>query len=114
MMTPKHTADVGCHDSNIDLVVTNNTMCTYVGYKQLDDAWGDFPLVVDVGFGSRVYHKLSNRLSTVCTDWRLYQEVLERCEAMFDGPQYKENTIDRQYGQFIDTLRYVVLFVSKK
>lgn len=61
-----------------------------------------------------IYHKVSNRLSTVCTDWSLYQKLLERCVTLFEDPKYKENTIERQYVQFIDMLRYVVSFMFKK
>lgn len=38
--TVTHIGDVGCHDSNIDLVVTNDIMGSCVGCKQLNDAWG--------------------------------------------------------------------------
>lgn len=33
---------------------------------------------------------------------------------MFHSERYNTNTVDGQYTQFIDTLRYAVMFASKK
>lgn len=116
--TKTHVGEARLQDSNLDLIITNKTLYNYIEYRQLCDTWGSdhFPLAISVRVKPDVYSKKSNRLSTVYTDWRLYADILNKyvqCTDMFSRI-WVTDTVEGQYTQFIDTLRYVVTLASKK
>lgn len=55
----KTQGEAGWQDSNLDLIITNDTIYNCIEYRQLNDTWGSdhFPLTMDIGIKSGVYSK---------------------------------------------------------
>lgn len=72
----------GKRHSNLDLCFCSEDLLCIVKHNQLKDTWGSdhYPIEFIIEVSRRIYKKVTNRISTKRTDWRLYEEIIKSKE----------------------------------
>ncbi|XP_070152058.1 uncharacterized protein [Polyergus mexicanus] len=96
----------GRNPSNLDRMFCTKDLVHRMSYKQKSDTWGSdhHPIVYIIDEELKTYKRITNRITTKRTDWKMFEVLMEKNLEMFSSKEYNLKNHIEKYNLLKDVI----------